>query len=407
MPQQLDRFPQLVARYAEHLHAALGGERPAHHVASPLGAWLVLALAAPAATGPVRASLEDLLGEPAEQAAAHAGRLLSEPHPAVAAAAALWTRADQRTPALRAWESGLAEIVERGAVPSQEGANAWASTRTGGLIEEFPIRVDARTLLVLASALATDVSWLTPFGTAPAAELGADSPWAERVTTALRSADVHACFLAPTPEAGDVAVHTVESADDDPLVVVSVIGAPDVAPPAVLAAAHRIATDHVDALAPRYSLFDLPLGEGHAWTITEEPTQTLARDGREEHCGATLPAWSARSTHDLLRDPRTGFGDAAAAVLPLLPPRPEGFAVEAVQSAMAEYSRVGFKAAAVTALGIRVGSVAPSPRPGVLRRAALRFGRPYAVVAVVGARRGPWHGVPVFSAWVAEPSDAG
>ncbi|WP_073251430.1 serpin family protein [Cryptosporangium aurantiacum] len=404
MPQQLDRFPQLVARYAERLHLALS---PGHQVASPLGAWLVLALAAPAATGSVRATLEDVLGEPAQAAAARAGRLLAEPHPAVAAAAALWTRADQRTPALQAWESGLADVVERGAVPSQEGANAWAADRTGGLIDEFPIQVDARTLLVLASALATDVSWGTPFDTVPAAELGADSPWAGRVTTALRAPSIHRCFLALTRDAGTVAVHAADSADDDPLVVVSVIAAPDVAPPAVLAAAHRIASDHVAGLAPRLSLFDLPLGEGHAWTITEEPTQTHARDGREERFAATLPAWSARSTHDLLRDPRTGFAEAAAALVPLLPPQPEGFAVEAVQSAMAAYSRVGFKAAAVTALGIRLAGMPPAPRPGLLRRAALRFGRPYAVVAVAQQRRrGPWHGVPVFSAWVAEPSEA-
>ena len=42
-------------------------------------------------------------------------------------------------------------------------------------------------------------------------------------------------------------------------------------------------------------------------------------------------------------------------------------------------------------------------------RSLLRFGHPYAVVAVTtdptgGA--GPWHGLPVFSAWVSEPEEA-
>jgi hypothetical protein len=45
----------------------------------------------------------------------------------------------------------------------------------------------------------------------------------------------------------------------------------------------------------------------------------------------------------------------------------------------------------------------------VARVAELRFGHPYAVVAVATDRRvggtGPWHGVPVFSGWVAEPDD--
>jgi hypothetical protein len=42
----------------------------------------------------------------------------------------------------------------------------------------------------------------------------------------------------------------------------------------------------------------------------------------------------------------------------------------------------------------------------------LRFGHPYAVVAVTTATEetassgNPWHGLPVFSAWVSEPEDA-
>jgi hypothetical protein len=43
--------------------------------------------------------------------------------------------------------------------------------------------------------------------------------------------------------------------------------------------------------------------------------------------------------------------------------------------------------------------------------AELRFGQPYAVAAVAvdlgeDGRPGLWHGVPVFSAWVADPQDA-
>ncbi|MBM0258971.1 hypothetical protein JNW89_21570, partial [Micromonospora sp. 4G55] len=43
-----------LARYAARLHAGAGDR---HHVASPLGAWLLLALAAPAATGADRDEL--------------------------------------------------------------------------------------------------------------------------------------------------------------------------------------------------------------------------------------------------------------------------------------------------------------------------------------------------------------
>jgi hypothetical protein len=56
-----------------------------------------------------------------------------------------------------------------------------------------------------------------------------------------------------------------------------------------------------------------------------------------------------------------------------------------------------------------------APRRGRQRVADLRFAHPFAVVAVTvdehhdrpgGGRAGPWHGVPVFSAWVTEPQDA-
>jgi hypothetical protein len=53
-------------------------------------------------------------------------------------------------------------------------------------------------------------------------------------------------------------------------------------------------------------------------------------------------------------------------------------------------------------------------RPGIRRVATLRFGHPFAVVAVtvddVPRRQdGPhtaWHGLPVFSAWITEPGEA-
>ena len=43
--------------------------------------------------------------------------------------------------------------------------------------------------------------------------------------------------------------------------------------------------------------------------------------------------------------------------------------------------------------------------PGRRREAELRFDRPYAVVATATGA-GPWAGLPVFSAWVAEPAEA-
>jgi hypothetical protein len=82
---------------------------------------------------------------------------------------------------------------------------------------------------------------------------------------------------------------------------------------------------------------------------------------------------------------------------------------------MARYTALGFSAAAVTGLSMTMGVPSPPSEEGVERHAELRFGHPFAVVAVTtdsrwnsdakAVIRGPWHGVPVFSAWVTDPMD--
>ena len=68
---------------------------------------------------------------------------------------------------------------------------------------------------------------------------------------------------------------------------------------------------------------------------------------------------------------------------------------------MAAYTRTGFKAAAVTAVGMRAAGMAAF-HDTLVRRVELRFDRPYAVLACAALHEGPeaWRGVPVFSAWV-------
>jgi hypothetical protein len=391
-----------VAGYAQRLHAAAGS---GHHVASPLGAWLLLALCGPAIRDGAapRSALDEVLGCDAGQAARLAGDLLARPHPQVAAAAAAWTR-DQREPpaAVRGWQAGLPPAVASGPVPDQAGADAWARDHTFGLIERFPARISPRTGLVLATALASRVSWEQPFDLAPAAELGAQSPWSRLgqvlATPARPGRSGHRALLAVTPEAGDVLVHLAQAQGG--LLVASVAAAAGVPYTDVLAAAQRIGSAAVTGAAiPPRALADLPLGEGPRWRITEEPAS--GPGGTADRFTAVLPAWSARTELDLA-GPELGFGPVAAALA-------GGDPWTAVQSAMARYSRTGFEAAAVTAIAIAAS--ARRPPAGRRRAAQLRFGSPYAVVAVAvdagdGGPPGLWHGVPVFSAWVADPQDA-
>ncbi|MEV5820372.1 hypothetical protein ABUL04_11360 [Micromonospora harpali] len=434
-----------LARYAARLHGAAGDR---HHVASPLGAWLLLALCAAAvperdaagpgghAAGPDgnagpdghagldgdAADLADALGIAPAQAARIAANLLDAPHPLVPSATAVWHRPGMETTGLDAWRAALPRATGTGPLPDQARLDAWAREHSLGLIERFPLALDPRVVLALASAVATRISWATPFDLAPAGVLGPDSPWAGRLTRVLRTpAHGHRAWIAATPEAGDVAVHVAaaQPAGDgtgDPvrggahggggtdtagagLSVVSVAAAPGVAPADVLAAAYRIAADaDADEPAGRRSLFDLPLGDTPLWTLREEAVRTFAPDRREQRHTAALPCWSARDEHDL-----TGIGFAAAGRV--LAPLVGAGDVRARQAVAARYSRYGFAAAAVTGMFARVSL----PPLGVARVAELRFGHPYAVVAVATDRRsggtGPWHGVPVFSGWVAEPDD--
>jgi hypothetical protein len=372
-----------VGRYAARFHAAVGAR---HHIASPLGAWLLLALVAGAAGGDsagagatTDSALAEALGMPVGDAARHARLLLDDPHPAVAAATAAWTR--DAPPAAARWLAGLPAAVERGPVPTQDAADAWARRHTLGMIESFPLTLDHTVLCVLANALATRISWTHPFATT-----GSDvfrSAWREHVRTVLRTPDKgHECAVARHPAAGEIGIHRARS---EGLAVTSVIAAPHVAADVVLAAAHDAAGDRVE----RLPLAALPLGDGPAWTVTESV-------GTGDRVSAVLPAWSATSEHDL-RAPSFGFTPAAAVLGRLF----GAAGWDATQAATARYHREGFEAAAVTAVAVRM-SFRP---PGKRREAELRFDHPYAVVATA-AGAGPWAGLPVFSAWVTEPEDA-
>jgi hypothetical protein len=343
--------------------------------------------------------------------------LLAAPHPLVAAAAGVWRRQPAGGEALSRWLARLPPAVQAGELTTLAALDEWARRNTFGLIGKFPADVSPEVLLVLATALATKVSWAEPFDVAPASSLGPDSPWAggvraggvRRVLRAPRG-NWHTEFIATTSEAGDVAVHTAWAAGG--LLVTSVAGLPGVPAAGVLAAAYRLACEiATGGEVARRSLFDLPLGPAPLWEITEQTAQTTAANGREERYTAVLPAWSASSTINLIADPGLGFAAAAAALAALT--GADVSRSQAKQSAVAHYSRTGFEAAAVTAMA--VAAAMPVRRPGLRRTAELRFGHPYAAVAVATdpeprSRRsaggaGPWYGLPVFSAWITEPEE--
>lgn len=399
-----------LVRYAARVHQFLGDE---HHVASPLGAWLLLALCAPLASRPVRSELIDALGLDPMVAADRAAGLIDNPHQVVGSGVAVWNRPQFDTKQLATWRKRLPRATDTGDIPSQARLDDWAIDRTLGLIRNFPLEVSADDVVLLASALATKVSWEVAFSLAPAAALGSSSHWAASLTQVLASPPGdprHDHFVTETKQAGIVIVHCIRARAG--LRVISIAATADVPAMDVIRAAYEIAC--AETVEPRsvqrVSLFDLSPGEGPIWMIQEEEVETSAPDGREERCRALLPAWSAQSRMDL-RANGLGFPAAAKALAAALDLGDIRY--RATQSVMASYSRVGFEAAAVT--GFALSMSRPRMVQGLRRTADLRFGHPFAVVAVtvdddqrasVRNGQGPWHGMPVFSAWVTEPSEA-
>lgn len=403
-----------------------------HSVASPLGVWLLLALAAPATEGSQRAALEAQLGTSAADAAERATQLLSTDHPAVGCAFAVWAHQQLLNTKWDIWSSGLPPAVECGPMPDQGAADHWTSTHSKNLIKEFPVTLfpeltlpleddDVATALVLASVLATAVTWTHPFTLVPGSDL--EGPFGRLVTHALAAHGTHSCLLVDTQAAGLVGVHSVDTVDG--LAVISVIAAPDIPADAVHNAAGQVAAllAGAGAHAHRVSLFDVPLGDGAAWTVSEGWEKRYGvRTDRAEEVSAVLAPWSADSEHDILAAP--GIPEVLPALEAMVrwESLPGGFVAEfeAKQVATAKYSRTGFTAAAVTALAmsVKLGSALVS-NTVLTRRATIRFNRPYAVIAVarneavdVERRRGirnmgapDWANIPVFCAWVARPQD--
>jgi hypothetical protein len=221
-----------LARYARRFHRVAGA---GHHVASPLGAWLLLALAGPACAGDDRRQLEEVLGADADAAAGFAAELLARPHPVFRAAAAVWGGNGPAAGArIASWRAGLPPQVDTGPVPGPADLDAWARRQTSGLIGRFPVE-DGRTLVWLwATAVAARVSWERPFDLVPATALGSASPWATALTRVLRTrhglgdgrVPGHDQFIAGTDAAGEVAVHAAGARGG--LLVVSVAAAPEV-----------------------------------------------------------------------------------------------------------------------------------------------------------------------------------
>lgn len=364
---------QAVQQYAILARETLGASRAP--VVSYAGLWLLLAHVAPVATDAAR--IANVLGLGPDEARRTAQRLLDAAHPTLAATFGAW---------LAQWATLSDPLpVALDQLPGQAGLDRWARENTRGLIEAFPVTITADTMLVMASAVVLTPRWRHSLDTDRDGMLVLDD--------GLQA-------IVETRSAGPVAV--AKPFTEDGIDVVSVIAAEDVPAPDIWRA-----VDEVVAQLESGQLWDNDhpgddLTDGHAWKVRDTVESFLAGEAPPdgtELWRSHLPRWSARCLTDMRNAP--GVEQIAQALSARVAEPSE---VTCVQSARADYDEDGFRAAAVTAMEMRVTGM-PQFTQRRIRRVQITFDRPHALIAI--ARGGPWEGVPVFNAWVNPATRAG
>ncbi|MDN3026514.1 serpin family protein [Streptomyces sp. S.PB5] len=377
----------LTARWAD---ASGGGT-----VFSAAGVWPLLAFLADGAGGAARDELAAAVGMSAGESAAAARELLAgmDRMRGLDSALGLWTR---RTLELRErWEAGLpagAHGVLTGDAAVDKGAlDSWAAKRTGGLVEEMPVLLDRRTEMVLASALTLRTDWLRRFRTWP---LWPDAgPWQDRRLTGLyrRSELLDRIGVADTPHGR---VTELKVLGDTAIDVHLLLGEEGMTPGQVLGAG-------VGVLERRHPVVPgplLPYGEVGPGLLVRK-VRSVTPDPPTLH--VTTAAFGMRAEHDLLELHRVfGLTTAMNRERPHFPGiSDQPLAVgSAKQSTVAEFGKLGFRAAAVTAVGVAAGCAAPAFR-WVTTRIDAAFDRPFGFLALHRHTR-----LVLAAGWVTDPT---
>lgn len=404
--------------------AAVGadpGSPPRSTVLSGAGVWPLLAFLADGADDAGRAELAAAIGVTAEEAAAAARAVLTtvERSGAARVALGLWTRRQVRV--REAWLAELASGVHgelTGDVPAdQQRLDAWASEHTDGLIPRLPLKITDASMMVLASALAVEVTWRERF---TAGRVQAGGVWADargelsglRLTTTdqrmLRVADTAIGRVSALTVVGDADVDVVlvlgpqeRSAAEVMAVGVELAG---LASPEGSGATSRHTNARTDTEAGadanpvRSVVFgpDLPAD----LTAPGVSTDTVTSPWPADLLAITTIPFRIEARHDLL-DHAELFGLSHVTTkghghFPGISDFP--LAVDrAAQDAVAEFTATGFHAAAVTAFDA-VGAGMPPP-PRRVRRVSVVFNRPFAYYAVHRPS-----GLILVAGWVSEPS---
>lgn len=354
----------------------------ADHVISAPGVWVLLAALYSAAEGPAEQELGAVVAVPKADAAPLASTLVAvmEHSAGLGAAVDIWTHAT-----VKVRPEFLASIpsMSFGRLPEDRAVlDRWVAEQTGGQLTRFPIEITPAVMLVLASALVAEAPWLAPFAPAQGRWQGGEpGPWLVRTDPDLDGAAIVG--------SGDDAICRVICQTASDFEVHLVAGTPEATPGQVLGLG--VAALDGDAEVRVGSAL---AGGAHVacLRVSDEP-------GEAPQVRLALPPFDIAASHDLLEraalfgleaatDPETGH-------FPGLSETP--LAVDtAVQEAVASFSAVGFRAAAVTAVAMARAAAAPGQ---LVRTIRVELDRPFGFLVVDRETR-----LAIFAGWVNTPT---
>ncbi|HKE63922.1 MAG TPA: serpin family protein [Micromonosporaceae bacterium] len=341
--------------------AAFGGHPT---VCAGVGAWPLLAILADVADGKAREELAAAVGiDPATGTVA--GRALIDvldEADGMSAALGLWSRHD--VPLRSEWLAALPDGVHRdftGDTRADQGAlDSWADEHTDGLIKKMPVQIDESIALLLASALTVRTKWRQPFEK-PRSRAGG-WPLLSRTTdgvSAVRATTTATC---------------VRIEGDNGIDVELVIGPAGMAASDVLSEGLAIVTGAREATDGEHFPDGLP--------VPGVVVDRVAHTSSTPQLVVDAPKFTVRASHDLLAFPEVFGLNAARRGHPFPGISDRALEVsDAKQDAMAEFTETGFRAAAITAVAMRLTMVRRMDEYDV-RRVTVTFDRPYGFLAV-------------------------
>jgi len=274
----------------------------------------------------------------------------------------------------------------------QAALDAWVNRHTSGRITKMPCQLSPSILLLLASALTVETQWQHPFARSSAQGVGT---WAStRLALLSRDTSPTNTWLARTP-GGPVTVTVLEGTDD---VDVYLLLGDEQRDAASVLADGIAALETVHKTAVPATDWD---GAAAGDVVAPGATVTTTRNATgEPETRLECIAFSLSADHDLLAHADVfGFEHVSSSGnrFPAISDTPI-YLDQARQSVVAEFTEQGFKAAAVTTLGMMRMAAVRRPPPREARLTTISYTRPFGFAAVHRDS-----GLVLVAGWVAKP----